>query len=124
MIKKLFSPQEANKRLPLIQRIVSDILKKGTKFKALGILEQTPLVKEERQALIDGIETLTAELEALECYFKDWNFEVGLVDFPALIDDQEVMLCWRSDEPKVEWYHGLKDGYQGRKRIPQELLVS
>ncbi len=124
MTKKLFTPHEANKRLPLIQRIVEDILKKGTKFKALGILEQTPLVKEERQSLVNSIDTLIAELEALGCFFKDWNFEIGLVDFPATIDDQEVMLCWKSDEPKVEWYHGLEDGFQGRKRIPQELLVA
>jgi hypothetical protein len=42
---------------------------------------------------------------------------MGLVDFPAMIDGEEVLLCWRSDEPEVLYYHGLEDGFAGRKKI-------
>ena len=122
--KKTFTPYEANKRLPLIKRIVEDILQKGNRIKALGLLERTPSVAEEHASLVTAIEILMAELEALGCYFKDWNFEIGLVDFPAVIEGRDVLLCWRSDELKVEWYHGMEDGYQGRQRIPEALLVS
>ncbi|MFA5059962.1 MAG: DUF2203 domain-containing protein [Candidatus Omnitrophota bacterium] len=122
MTKKIFTPQEANKRLPLVKQIVEDILSKGRKLKALGLLEPTSSVRAESQALIDDIETLMLELQELGCSFKDWNFEIGLVDFPALIDEKEVLLCWRSDERSVEWYHGFDDGYIGRKKIPQHLL--
>ena len=122
MPKKIFSVGEANRRLPLVKRIVEDILHKGQKLKALSLFQETPAVKEEQVALVIEIEKLTGELEELGCYFKDWNFEVGLVDFPAVIEKKEVLLCWRSDEPKIKWYHGFEDGYVGRKPIPQYLL--
>ena len=59
------------------------------------------------------------ELEGIGCYYKDWNFDAGLVDFPAEVNGEEVLLCWRSDEKAVEWYHTYEDGYSGRKRIEQ-----
>ena len=117
MNPKLFTPEEANRRLPLIKKIVDDILSRGQKLKALALLEKTPSVEKEEKTLIAQVEALMFELETLGCYFKDWNFEIGLVDFPAVINGQEVMLCWRSDEPKVEWYHGLEEGYPGRRRL-------
>jgi hypothetical protein len=69
------------------------------------------------------VEDLTRELEDLGCYFKDWNFEKGLVDFPAVIDGKDVFLCWHSDEPDIRWYHGLEDGFHGRKPIPEQFLL-
>ena len=116
MPKKYFTPQEANKRLPLIKKIVTDILEKGKRAKML--LQTTGNDTQEISSLEAQMEILMIELEELGCYFKDWNYEIGLVDFPAVIDGQEVMLCWRSDEPRVEWYHGILDGYAGRQKIP------
>lgn len=121
MAKKLFTLEEANRRLPLIKRIVEDILKKGQKLKGLAMFEKTPSVEQGYAATLAEIEQLTHELENLGCYFKDWNFEVGLVDFPALIGGQEVLFCWRSDEPAIEWYHNEEDGYAGRQPIPEDL---
>lgn len=45
-----------------------------------------------------------------------------LVDFPARIGGEEVLLCWKPGEPAVRWYHGLYEGMMGRKPIPAELL--
>ncbi len=42
----------------------------------------------------------------------------GLVDFPSIIDGEKVFLCWKLDEPKVMYYHGLDDGFAGRQAIP------
>ena len=63
-----------------------------------------------------------AELEEIGCFYKDWNFTIGLVDFPAIIDGKEVLLCWRSDEDDILYYHGFEDGYAGRKEIPDKYL--
>ena len=62
------------------------------------------------------------ELEELGCYYQDWSFGLGLVDFPAIINDEKVLLCWRSDEKNLQFYHGHNDGYAGRKPIPPEYL--
>ena len=117
MFRKYFTPQEANKRLPLVKKIVSEILAKGQTLKK--IVTKTPKNQwpPEVPILEAEIQVLIAELEELGCYFKDWNFELGLVDFPSRMDGEEVMLCWRSDEERLGWYHSLTEGYAGRKPI-------
>ena len=106
-----------------MKRIVEDILASGRKLKAIALFETTPAVKKEQEAVLSEIEKLTSELQAIGCNFKDWNFEVGLVDFPAIIEEKEVLLCWRSDEQRIEWYHDHLEGYTGRKPIPDYLLT-
>jgi len=126
MTKKIFTPQQADKTLPLVKRIVADILEKGQKLqralldKEKGVLPAPSQVS----ALQDQIEGLMKELEQLGCYYKDWSFDIGLIDFPALIEGEEVLLCWRSDEPDVRWYHGFEEGFPGRRPIPEKLLTA
>ena len=122
MFKKYFTVPEANRRLPLIKGIVSDIIAKGKRARIILASSQGDEPPLEISILQEEIEALMLELEGLGCYYKDWNFEIGLVDFPARLNDQEVLLCWRSDEPIVRWYHGIEDGYPGRKLIPENLL--
>ena len=121
MFMRLFTPQEANKRLPLVKKIVEDILRKGRDFRAVVEKYDGDEPPDEALRIADDIEELMRELEGLGCFYKDWNFEAGLVDFPSIIEGQQVLLCWRSDEPQVRWYHGIEDGYAGRKPIPEEL---
>ena len=115
---KLFTPQEANRTLPLVKRIVSDINEAGKdlqeRAKSETIGEESPAF----QKRLRHMESLIEELESLGCYYKDWNFEIGLVDFPAVLDGEHVLLCWRSDEPEVRFYHSYESGYPGRQRIP------
>jgi hypothetical protein len=124
MFEKYFTPQEANLTLPLVKQIVGDILASAGQVKALLASGVGPHNQIQYDKLIAGVEDLTKELEDLGCFFKDWNFEKGLVDFPALIDGKEVFLCWHSDEPQVRWYHGLEDGFHGRRQIPDHLLLN
>jgi hypothetical protein len=123
MFKKYYTPQEANLSLPLVRRIVEDILERATQVKALMADGVGPSNREHYEKLLEQVEDLTRELEDLGCYFKDWNFEKGLVDFPAVIDGKEVFLCWHSDEADIRWYHGLEDGFHGRKPIPEQFLL-
>lgn len=45
------------------------------------------------------------------------SVDLGLVDFPAVINGEEVLLCWRIGEPEVMYYHGWNDGYAGRRAL-------
>jgi len=82
------------------------------------VIESDPGVKK----LAAQLNGFMAELEEIGCYYKDWNFSIGLVDFPAIIDGQEVFLCWRSDEDNVIYYHEIEAGYAGRKLIPEKYI--
>jgi hypothetical protein len=120
---KLFTPAEANKTLPLVRAIVSDILERGRQYRALVEKEGRDEKAEDRvREVAEELEGLNHELEELGCSFRDYKYEVGLVDFPAVIEGRRVLLCWRSDEPAVSWYHGIEAGYAGRQPIPPALL--
>ena len=112
--KRLFTPTEARSALPLVRQIVTDIL---TTARRIRKAEEGDF---EVERLEDELAEHLRELEAIGCFFKDWNFGVGLVDFPAEIDGETVFLCWRSDEEDLAWYHPVEEGYRGRRALPKE----
>ena len=116
--KRLFTQREAESALPLVRQIVDDVLQTAQKIRQL---EEND---EERPGLEAELGENLRELESMGCYFKDWNFSVGLVDFPSMVDGETVFLCWRSDETELGWYHRIEDGFQGRKRLPKTSIGS
>jgi hypothetical protein len=123
MVKRKFTPKEANRTLPLVRRIVADILAKAAQLRAASLVPQRTDDAKDLVAELEGhLHELMRELDSIGCSYKDWGFRHGLVDFPATIDGEEVLLCWRTDEPHVGWYHRAEAGFAGRKRIPAELL--
>jgi hypothetical protein len=56
------------------------------------------------------------EIQALGGVTKD--LEMGLVDFPGLVDDETVNLCWKYGETEVRFWHGPDEGYGQRKPLP------
>lgn len=122
MTAKLFTPVEANLTLPLVRSIVSDILEKASELRGRTALSKAPDEDPELELIRQDILDLMQEIESLGATYKDWDFQIGLVDFPAKIDGREVLLCWRSDESKVGWFHAPEAGFAGRRPIPGHLL--
>jgi hypothetical protein len=58
---------------------------------------------------VNGIHGLGAQVK---------DADEGLVDFPALRDDEEVLLCWKVGEDEVAFWHGVDEGFAGRKPLP------
>jgi hypothetical protein len=115
--KRLFTREEAERTLPLDRQIVADVLEKAGKIRELGESE------EDLPRLQADLEEHLRELEEMGCFFKDWNFSVGLVDFPAVVNGETVFLCWRSDESELAWYHPIDEGFQGRRPLQQTSAV-
>ncbi len=120
---KYFTPASASNTLPLVKKIVKDILDTTREIRLIaddlgGEIEDNPQIKK----MVQDINGFMKELEEIGCYYKDWNFTIGLVDFPAIIEGKEVLLCWRSDEDAIKYYHDSDTGYDGRKLIPEEYL--
>ncbi|QYR22384.1 DUF2203 domain-containing protein [Paenibacillus sp. sptzw28] len=44
----------------------------------------------------------------------------GLIDFPAVLDGEDVLICWKEGEERISHYHGWNDGFAGRKSLPEE----
>lgn len=45
------------------------------------------------------------------------DVEQGLIDFPAVIDGREVLLCWKDGEPEVAFWHPPETGFAGRQPL-------
>ncbi len=58
------------------------------------------------------------QIQATGCIVKD--LDSGLVDFPSVIKDEEVYLCWRLGEDRIRFYHRQDEGFAGRKPIDPE----
>ncbi len=121
---KYFTPAEAKLTLPLVRKIVKDILDTTREIRLLaedfdGVIEDNPQMKK----MATDVNGFIKELGEIGCFYKDWNFSTGLVDFPSIIDDEEVYLCWRSDEEDIRFYHEIDEGYAGRKPIPGKYFT-
>ncbi|MGE5589732.1 MAG: DUF2203 domain-containing protein [Bacillota bacterium] len=47
------------------------------------------------------------------------DLENGLVDFPTRVQGEDAYLCWRLGEPEVLFWHGLEDGFAGRRPVTE-----
>jgi hypothetical protein len=116
---KYFTPEDAKRTLPLVRQIVGDILSHSSQIKNIADYNfDDPAVEDKIEQLTLKINSFIKELDDIGCIYKDWNFEIGIVDFPSIIDGEEVLLCWRTDEDDILFYHGLDEGFIGRKPIP------
>jgi hypothetical protein len=65
---------------------------------------------------VAGIARCVARIHEAGALVKD--LDDGLVDFPAKRDGEDVLLCWRLGEDEIEFWHGLDEGFSGRKPLP------
>jgi hypothetical protein len=77
--------------------------------------EQVARVRFERERLMESLKTALEKIQATGCVVKD--LEMGLLDFPAIVDNQEVYLCWRLGEERIRFWHRQDEGFAGRKPI-------
>jgi hypothetical protein len=54
-------------------------------------------------------------IQAAGVLIKD--LDQGLLDFPALREGEEILLCWHVGEDEIRYWHGIEEGFGGRKRI-------
>jgi hypothetical protein len=59
-------------------------------------------------------------VQQMGCLVKD--LDTGLVDFPTLFRGVEVYLCWKLGESGIDYWHGVEEGFRGRKAIDQDFL--
>lgn len=78
-------------------------------------------VRARRDASVTALRQTIESIQDMGCLIKD--LDTGLVDFPTLYRGQEVLLCWKLGEAEIGWWHGMDDGFAGRKPIDAEFLA-
>jgi hypothetical protein len=143
MESKVISIQDANRMLPLLRQIVTDIMvnweqiiQKRTELECLE-KESRPAVaassgrgteidraeaaqdlKSGLNHLIDKINCYIREVEELGCFVEE--FKRGIINFPSLFHGRKVFLCWKPDEGEVMHWHELDETFKDRVRIRDE----
>lgn len=132
---RYFTVEEANRTLPLVRRIVEDIVALYPAFqeqlRSFQELAGTPLeppVEERLQQLrveIDRsaqqINGYIQELQQVGCLFK--GFDEGLVDFYSYHEGRPIFLCWKLGEERITHWHELDAGAAGRQPLTPEMVA-
>lgn len=121
--QRRFTVDQANKTLPLVRRVVADIVRTHEEISQLQ--QQLELAKAAQQkAIQDRLQNSLAhlqdyvdELTEIGCDLKDYR--LGLIDFTGQHRGRDISLCWKLGEESVEYWHELNAGFSGRQPVSQ-----
>lgn len=74
----------------------------------------------ERDKIMQDTKDALAEIHSIGVQVKD--LDMGLLDFPCVVEEGIVLLCWKVGEEKIQFWHGQEEGFQGRKPIDERIL--
>jgi len=132
MAERHFTPEEANALLEQVRPVAESLVAHRRAFTVAAARrarltqrisgnggdfdpQEPSELDEQLQREAEAVAGAVEELQALGVVVKD--LDRGLVDFPALRDGEEVLLCWQVGEGEVAYWHGLEEGFAGRKPL-------
>ena len=132
MAERHFTPEEANALLEQVRPVAESLVAHRRAFTVAAARrarltqrisgnggdfdpQEPSELDEQLQREAEAVAGAVEELQALGVLVKD--LDRGLVDFPALRDGEEVLLCWQVGEDEVAYWHGLEEGFAGRKPL-------
>jgi hypothetical protein len=133
MAERHFTPEEANALLEQVRPVAESLVAHRRAFTVAAARrarltqrisgnggdfdpQEPSELDEQLQREAGAVAHAVEELQALGVLVKD--LDRGLVDFPALHRGEEVLLCWQVGEGEVSYWHGLEEGFAGRKPLP------
>jgi len=73
----------------------------------------------EREKAVQRAKDAVAEIDAAGVQVKD--LDIGLLDFPCMVEGEIVLLCWKLGEKGITHYHSTTEGFAGRKPIDDRI---
>lgn len=124
---RLFTINEANALLPTLRPLIEKILENIRRLRhASETVIRSEQLDPESPDLLDRLQE-NNDIARLIAQIKEWVGEIqshgcmckgaeqGLIDFPCLLGNDVVFLCWQIGEPSVSFWHRIEDGFAGRK---------
>ena len=126
---RLFTINEANGLLPTVRPLVEAVLEDIRRLRARSevVIRAKDLdpdapdlmdrLQEDAEIarLIGDLRARVDEINSHGCVCK--GAEQGLLDFPCMIANEVVFLCWQIGEPNVGYWHRIEDGFAGRRPL-------
>ena len=124
---RYFSVSEAEDLIPEIEKIYAAVIEIAGKIQLKseqidrlqsqkGDVAQIAIEKSQLEFLTGGLEDWLRKILDLGAFPKGLN--PALVDFPHRLAGKEVYLCWQVGEKHITYYHGIEEGFPGRKKLP------
>jgi hypothetical protein len=135
MTPRLFTPDEANRLIPTLEPLMRRLQAKRQQlrerqqaleeFRARasrdgGVVPGSEVAEAKTEAarLLSEIQEGAQQIESWGCLLKD--LDRGLVDFLARRGREQVFLCWHLGEAEIRYWHGLQEGFAGRKPLQED----
>jgi hypothetical protein len=136
-MSRRFTLAEAQSLIPQVERLLRDAMTLKAEFDqaetALRRLQERVVlmggVLPDREGMLAArkrreetgarLRAALEEVQQIGCVVKD--LDIGLIDFPTLFRGEEVYLCWKLGEPGIEFWHGVEEGFRGRKPIDRDF---
>jgi hypothetical protein len=92
----------------LVARIAGD----GGDLQPSDLREIAATVEREAAVVADCVQRIT------EAGAQVKDLDEGLIDFPARRGEEPILLCWKLGEEEIRYWHGLEEGFAGRRQLP------
>jgi hypothetical protein len=122
-MSRTFTVAEAHQLMPEVLSRADEVVELRADLAELGWALQ-----EGRSSSLGGLpeaKAFEARLDEVLRWFGEQGLQVKgiaplLLDFPSVLDGEDVLLCWLEGERELGWYHPLPLGFMGRRRLPTE----
>lgn len=112
----LIEAMETRRKMAEFEQQLSTIAERIQRSGGLMVsYEEAAKARIERNRMAEAIQAALERIHSTGCLVKD--LDIGLLDFPSRINDEEVYLCWRLGEDRIRFYHRQDEGFAGRKPI-------
>ena len=127
---KRFTVEEVEALIPELEKVFDGIAElaaqaHGKAQEASRLEDKKPEAAAEIALAKSQTQFLTGQIEAklqglIDMGAVPKGLDPALVDFPARVEGLDAFLCWKLGEKKVTHYHGVDDGFGGRKPLPRK----
>lgn len=116
---RLWTVEEARAEVPRVRAVADEVIV----LRARIVEGATRHDQGDESVVIADLKAWEARLAELLDGMRADGIEIKgwaplLVDFPALLEGREVLLCWLEGETDLGWYHEPAHGFAGRRRLP------
>ena len=112
----LIEAMESRRKMVEVEQILGALQERIQRSGGLQVpYEKTARTRLERNRLEAGIQSALERITSTGCVVKD--IDVGLLDFPSRLNNEEVYLCWKLGEDRIRFYHRQDEGYASRKPL-------
>jgi len=135
---RYFTLLEAERLLPTVERSIRDAIALKNEYQeseeniqratqrivssggSMVNRDQFRVERARSEAAGDALKKAIEDIHEIGCQVKD--LDIGLLDFPTLYRGREVLLCWKLGESGIGYWHGLEEGFRGRKPLDDDFL--